>query len=221
MWLLISIPMVLILTILVSSYLQKDEILEEGKGKINVTKIIPKNLKNTIFLAVAFIFGITVFAMQYNHFVEYIQASKLTFLIMLLAPIAYIDFKSHKIPNILVITGILARFVFYIIEMIVLNKKMLDILFSDIKGVLLGCGILLLGSLITKNGVGMGDVKMYAVIAMFMGYSGTILSLIISLFVCFIASIILLVTGKKTRKDTIPLAPFVYIGTFITIFFEN
>lgn len=218
MWLFVSIPMVSIFTVLASGYLQKDKILENERKRIDISKVFPKDFKYIIFLLAAFIIGMAVFAVQYNYFGEYIKASKLTFLIMLLAPIAYVDFKSHKIPNVLVLAGIMARFVFYIIEMISSNKTVPGIFLSDMKGVLLVCGILLLGTLITKNGVGVGDIKMYAVIAMFMGYSGTVFSLIISLFVCFLVSIVLLVTGKKTGKNTLPFAPFVYIGTLIAIF---
>jgi prepilin signal peptidase PulO-like enzyme (type II secretory pathway) len=210
--------MVLIFTILVSGYLQKDKIYEEGKEGVNIKKIIPNDPKSIIFLVVAFIFGVTAFSMQYNYYEEYIGASKLTFLIMLLAPIAYIDLKSNIIPNMLVVTGIFARIVFYVIEIFVKNEAVLNIFKSDMKGLLLACGIFLLGALVTKNGIGMGDVKMYAVIGIFMGYYGTIFSLMASLFICFITSIILLITRKKGRKDTLPLAPFVYIGTFIAIF---
>ena len=221
MWLLVSVPMVSIFTVLASGYLQKDKILKTEEGRINISKIFPKDIKYIAFLVLAFIAGMTVFTVQYNYFGKYIKASKLTFLIMLLAPIAYIDFKSHIIPNILVLTGIFARIVFYIMEIIAFKQETLGIFKSDMKGLLLGCGIFLLGGLITKNGIGMGDVKMYAAIALFMGYFGTLFSLLVSLFICSIASIILLATGKKTRKDTVPLAPFVYIGTFITMFFVN
>lgn len=61
MWLLVSIPMVLIFTILVSGYLQKDKIYEEGKEGVNIKKIIPNDPKSIIFLVVAFIFGVTAF----------------------------------------------------------------------------------------------------------------------------------------------------------------
>lgn len=221
MWLLVSIPMLLVLITLISGYLRKDKIYEEGRKEINIRAIIPKRPKDIVFLVMAFTFGIIVFAMQYNYFGEYIKASKLTFLIMLLAPIAYVDFKTKKIPDQLILTGLFVRLLFYIVEMVVSKENILNIFISDIKGLLLVCGIFLLAMLIIKNGIGMGDVKMYVIIAIYTGYSRTIFSLIISLLLCSMASIILLATRKKTRQDTIPLAPFVYIGTFIAILLQT
>ena len=48
MWLLVSIPMVLIFTILVSGYLQRTR-YEEGKEGVNIKKIIPNDPKSIIF----------------------------------------------------------------------------------------------------------------------------------------------------------------------------
>ncbi|MDQ2085073.1 A24 family peptidase [Herbivorax sp. ANBcel31] len=221
MWLLVCVPMVLICTILISCYLQKDRVYEDGKSGINIGNIIAMKPSYILFLAVVFVLGIVAFGMQYNYFEEYIKASKLTFLIMLLSPIAYIDYKSNSIPNELILTGFLARLVFYVIEMFSKNEAILEIFISDMKGLLLGGGVFLIGALVMRNAIGMGDAKMYAIIGIFMGYYGTIISLMFSLFVCFIAAIGLLAMRKKTRKDTIPLAPFVLIGTFLAIFLGN
>ena len=86
-------------------------------------------------------------------------------------------------------------------EIIAFKQETLGIFKSDMKGLLLGCGIFLLGGLITKNGIGMGDVKMYAAIALFMGDFGTLFSLLVSLFIdVLLLPLSFLRRGKKPEK---------------------
>jgi len=161
--------------------------------------------------------GIVSFGTQYYYFFDYVKAAKLTILVLLLAPTAYIDFKNRIIPDKVLIVGLFARIIFYPIEIFVGNKEVFEILLSDVKGVLLGGGVFLLGTLIVKDSIGIGDIKLYSIIGFFCGYSGTLASMIYSLLICFIVSIILLVFKKKDRKDTFPLAPFTLVGTFLAI----
>ncbi|OPZ84413.1 MAG: Type IV leader peptidase family protein [Firmicutes bacterium ADurb.Bin419] len=217
MWAAIAVPMTIILIALANCYLQKDSIFSRQTLKDRIAAFIPAKPLYIAFLAIVFIMGITSFGAQYHFFSSYVKAAKLTTLLMLLAPAAYIDFKSKKIPNELILFGLCTRVVFYVIEMFTNNRTILNIFASDIKGVLLGGGVFLLAALIVRNSIGMGDVKMYALIGLFCGYTGTLASMLFSLFVCFIASVGLLILRKKGRKDTLPLAPFVFIGTYLVI----
>lgn len=218
MWVLIALPLTLILLAFGNFYLQKDLIFSQESFKDRLKAFLPSQPLYIMFLLVVFIAGIVSFGAQYHYFSDYVKAAKLTTLVLLLAPVAYIDFNSKTIPNKLLLAGLFARIIFYVIEMFTKNREILDIFASDLKGVLLGGGIFLLGALIAKNSIGMGDVKMYGVIGLFCGYTGTLASMLFSLFICFIASIILLISRKKGRKDTLPLAPFVLAGTFLVVF---
>ena len=218
MWILIALPLTLILLVLVNCYLQKDLIFRQQTFKERLTAFLPSQPLYIVFLIVVFFAGIVSFGSQYHFFFDYVKAAKLTTLVLLLAPVAYIDFKSKTIPDKLLLAGLFVRSIFYVIEMFTKNREILDIFVSDLKGVLLGGGVFLLGALIAKNSIGIGDVKMYGVIGFYCGYSGTLASMLFSLFICFIASIVLLIFGKKDRKDTLPLAPFVLAGTFLVIF---
>jgi prepilin signal peptidase PulO-like enzyme (type II secretory pathway) len=41
--------------------------------------------------------------------------------------------------------------------------------------------------------------------------------IILSLFLCFVTAIILLLLKRKGLKDSVPLAPFVFAGTFLAM----
>lgn len=138
-------------------------------------------------------------------------------LIAILAVAALTDFRKHLIPNELVIAGLGLRLVYAILEFIVLKMDYIQILKGDLFSLILPLALLLLGVFVVKNGVGMGDVKLLAVIGIFAGISGAIPSLFFALVIAFFLSVVLMIMKKKGRKDTIAFAPSLLAGTFVAI----
>ena len=85
-------------------------------------------------------------------------------------------------------------------------------------GIILGA-IGIFGAIIYKNDevMGMGDVKIFAPIGIFLGWKMCAMALAISMFLGGLASILLIVLSIKKRKDTIPFGPFIAIAAFITV----
>lgn len=217
MWIFIALPLTLILLVLMNYYLKRDFIPSYESFNQGNTAFLPSKPLYILFLLVIFIAGIVSFGAQYYYSSDYVKAAKIATLVLMLLLVAYIDYKSRIIPEKVLLAGVFLRFVFYLIEMSVDVKETLAILIADSIGIMFGCGFLLLGALISKDSIGMGDVKMYGVIGLFCGYSGTLASIVFSLFLCFIASIILLLFKKKDRKYKLPLAPFVFAGTLLAV----
>ena len=75
---------------------------------------------------------------------------------------------------------------------------------------------------VSPRGMGFGDVRLAAVLGMYLGWLQLPL-VAIGFFVSFVlASVIgvgLIATGIKTRKDKVPFGPFLAAGTFATILF--
>lgn len=99
-------------------------------------------------------------------------AKTLKYLTMLcvLATIAWIDYKASKIPNTLLIVLIAARLIFFIYESI---KEPDYIKFNIIQmtfGAFLCLALLLLCRIIIRNSIGMGDIKLFAVLGLYFGY---------------------------------------------------
>jgi len=142
---------------------------------------------------------------------------KLIVLCGLLFPIAAIDQVKKIIPNKIILVGLVLRVVFYFAELFTLGSG----IFSIIKGDLIACIIpvvfLLLGVFMFKNGIGMGDIKLLIIMCLFQGITGAISSIFVSLLIAFIISIALLISKKKGRKDAVPFAPSILIGTYISI----
>ena len=75
----------------------------------------------------------------------------------------------------------------------------------------------LLADVISKGGIGMGDIKLFAVVGSYMG-SGSILAVIFLTVMASAAySAVMLLFKKVKWKEEIPFAPFILVGTVLTM----
>ena len=83
--------------------------------------------------------------------------------------------------------------------------------------------VALIGLLIYGNdgAMGMGDVKLFLPIGLFLGWKLALLALFLSIMLGGITSIILLILRIKDRKSAIPFGPFIIIATFIAGLYGN
>jgi leader peptidase (prepilin peptidase)/N-methyltransferase len=77
--------------------------------------------------------------------------------------------------------------------------------------------ILYLVSMVTKGGIGMGDMKLMAVCGLFLGFSQTTAVLLISLLLTGVIGIIYILLKKASLKSAIPFAPFITAGFVINL----
>ncbi|WP_278279885.1 prepilin peptidase [Thermotalea metallivorans] len=126
-------------------------------------------------------------------------------LILLLIQISFIDMKQKIIPNKLNILVALIGFI-----NILLNIK--HGLNYFLAGFVAG-GIFLFLALITKGGIGGGDIKLFASLGMILGLYPTILVIAYTFIFASILCIGLMIAKKATFTSTIALAPFINIAT--------
>ena len=77
-------------------------------------------------------------------------------------------------------------------------------------------------SLASKRGVGAGDVRLAAVLAMFLGYLGAIFvfqGLALSFMLGGVVALILLIGRKATRNTRIAFGPYICIGAMVVVLF--
>ncbi len=131
-------------------------------------------------------------------------------LIMVLA--TFTDIKSHIIPDRLIYPGIILLF---LLRLFIHPLP----LWEYIAGAFLGGGLLLIVSLVSKGGVGGGDIKLFFLAGLVLGWKGTLLALFLSVMSGGVVAAVLLLTGRVNRKDRIPFAPFILIGTLSAYLF--
>jgi leader peptidase (prepilin peptidase)/N-methyltransferase len=90
--------------------------------------------------------------------------------------------------------------------------------YDYILGSLLGGGLLLLISVLSRGGMGGGDIKLMAVIGMAIGWKLALLSFFLASLLGGVVGVILLLIGKVHRRQLIPFGPFLALGTILSYF---
>lgn len=214
----IAVDIALSIILLIAGYVSTCYYLNKVKWSsknIAVIKLTRNKVLYLCFGAVAVATLIVLF--QTVYYLELIPQVKLLTLVMVILPVAAIDLRLQKIPNQFMVAALILRVIIYIPEFIISTP----VAFSTLKDNLLGAVIIgvffLLLLLIFKNSIGMGDIKLFAVMGLYQGLWGSINSVFFSLMVSFVLCIGLLLTRKKGRKDIIPFGPSILLGTIIAM----
>ncbi len=138
-------------------------------------------------------------------------------LISLLVVAAYYDWLEYRIPNKLIGLGIILWIIITIFEAILMNNIWIRNLILEVIVSVAFLIVCILCMIIVKNGLGMGDVKLLILIGLLEGMDGAISSLFISMLIIFTVSIVLIIAKKKSKTDMLPFAPYILIGTIISI----
>ena len=131
---------------------------------------------------------------------------------------AVLDFRSRKIPNKLIL-AMIAAWVLIITPKLFYDIDTAILMLSDsLLGFAVGGGIFMLVYLVSRKGLGGGDVKFMAAAGLYIGYYGILPAMLCGTISAALAGLALILLKKIGRKDTIPLVPFLYAGILITIF---
>lgn len=167
------------------------------------------NFKIMIYIIYSLLIISTIFFIYKKGFSsgEFISYS---ILIIILAIATVTDVKKMLIPNKLLIIGFLISLVF-----IFVNSNIT--ILSKVLGGLISGGLVLGLLYLTKGGIGMGDVKMISMVGFYTGLVNIFNILIISTLFSGLAGILLLGFKIKGKKDSLPFAPFVLMGTVFVL----
>lgn len=167
-----------------------------------------------------------VYLALYLRFSWSIEFIAFAFIMSILIAVFFIDIDHKIIPDELVIAGIIggaALIVYNIFAPFDIFKDRMwwnPVIGAFAASIFLFL-VALLGSVIfkTDEAMGMGDIKLFVPIGIFLGWKICLVALMFSIVLGGLTSIILLVLRKTTRKATIPFGPFIVIGTFIAIMY--
>lgn len=97
----------------------------------------------------------------------------------------------------------------------------LDPWWDALLGAAVGFGILLLIAIVSKGGMGGGDIKLFFVIGLVLGTSGTLMTLFFASLIGAIAGIVQLRIRNQDRKTPVPFGPSIALGAVITYFWGD
>lgn len=145
------------------------------------------------------------------------QCKRVSCLAMLFVAAAT-DYRRQIIPNRLILSGLGFRAVLLLAELVFERDVLIMTLFSEVLGaigIFIVCMVFLL---MMKNSIGMGDIKLFMVMGLYLGLYSMIDAIMSSLVLAFVCAIVLLLMRKKGKKDSLPFAPAVLAGTYLSVF---
>lgn len=89
---------------------------------------------------------------------------------------------------------------------------------SALLGMVTGGGLLFAVLLVSRGGMGGGDVKLMAVLGLLVGWPYVLVVLMLSFITGGLVGIALLLRGRKTRKSPLPFGPFLSLAFFVAVF---
>ncbi|MGM7702190.1 prepilin peptidase [Pseudalkalibacillus sp. Hm43] len=85
-------------------------------------------------------------------------------------------------------------------------------------GSVIGFGLLFIIAIISKGGMGGGDIKLFALLGLFFGWKGIFLILFFASLFGSVVGILLLILKKVKRKQHIPFGPFIVLAALVVLF---
>ncbi len=191
---------------------------EEGKQRdfcVSYKKLFSDNFSFVVsMIMLNLALGNALVAIYSNHIVTDIKSM---LIVTALWPIALIDFREKKIPNAILKMLVYFRVLILIPELILVDNSVQIVISGAVAAFAIFLAAVAVG-LLMKGSIGMGDVKLFIVLGLYLGLEGIWSAVFCSLIVSFFISVYLLATKKVGRKDSIPFAPAIMLGTFLSVF---
>lgn len=177
-------------------------------------KLLVVPAASTVLLSVMAIFW-------YQQSIEASYQIRLVLMISCLFPIAVIDRKVGIVPNRILLIMVAVRVPIYIWEAV----TNFDMFKATARAEIVTAGIIflffILLRMIYRGGVGMGDVKLFAVMPLYLGTQLALSAIFGSLVVAFLYSSWLMISKRKGSKDAFPLCPSILAGASLMTLFVS
>lgn len=142
------------------------------------------------------------------------QLILLIVLILVLIPPTIEDLRTREIRNIYFFFLILMKAIYLFVFRE--EKSFLSSFVSLLSAIL----ILLLCRIVSKEGMGVGDIKLLIGIAFYLGFELFLRDLFLISLSSLLFSLFLLATKQANRKTELPFVPLILLGTIVTTLIE-
>ena len=132
-------------------------------------------------------------------------------LLAALIAITAIDLQHLLIPDVITLPGILVGLVAN-----VATGRMSWI--DSVLGIALASGLFLAIILVSRGGMGGGDLKLGAMLGAFLGWKALLFALFVAVILGGVLGIALVASGLRGRKDAVPFGPFLAVGGAMALF---
>lgn len=155
----------------------------------------------------------TLFALAGVRFGWQFQTITAIILISASLVISVIDLREQIIPHLISLPGIGLGLILSLLPFSPVH-------FTDaLTGALLGGGLFFLIQVLSKGGMGGGDVNLIAMFGAFLGWQKCLLTIFVAVLIGSMVGGLLILLKQKGRKDPIPFGPFLCLGALVSLFY--
>lgn len=132
----------------------------------------------------------------------------------------FIDIDHRIIPDLITLPGIPF---FFVASVLLSHPDIVSAFVKSIVGILAGGGSLFLVAwtyerLTGKEGMGMGDVKLLAMIGALQGWQGVLFTIFTGSSAGCLAGLVLMAKNREGMKMAVPFGPFLSLGAILYVF---
>lgn len=130
------------------------------------------------------------------------------------------DLREKRVPNLLILSMLGAYAAVMAPQLLLRGEQTLALLLSGLIGFVIGGTLFLTVYLVSRRGLGGGDVKLMAVSGLYLGAGGVLSAMLYGSVLSALTALALIALKRIGRRDAIPLVPFLYAGMLITVFIQ-
>jgi leader peptidase (prepilin peptidase)/N-methyltransferase len=158
-----------------------------------------------------------IFALLYWHYGLSAELGVMAFYACLFIIIFVIDLEHGLILNKVVYPGMVVALLLALLPRPWLTQWIVTGVANAALGGAAGFVILFLIAIVSRGGMGWGDVKLAALIGLATGFPLVFFSLIMGAILGGIVAVALMIAKKRNRRETIPFGPFLALAAMITL----
>lgn len=168
-------------------------------------------------VGISFLATATIISAYFQNFDD-IFIIKILIILLVLSSVTILDYQTRKIPNVLPLVLIVIQIGFLPFEYFFEKDNFAILVISSAIGLIGTFIVLLLLNKLTKDGFGMGDVKIFSSLGFASGIASVIVTMLLSTLLGTVVGLFLILIKNKKKKDTVPFGPFILFGFSISIF---
>jgi prepilin signal peptidase PulO-like enzyme (type II secretory pathway) len=158
-----------------------------------------------------------IFALLCWHYGLSAELGVMIFYACLFTIIFVTDLEQGLILNKVVYPGMVVALLLALYPLPWLSEPMgMRIAYSALGGAI-GFAIFLLIAIVSRGGMGWGDVKLAALIGLATGFPLVFLAIIMGAILGGIVAVALVIAKKRKRRQTIPFGPFLAVAAMVTL----
>jgi len=182
------------------------------KGKLGHKPGAGEHFAAVIWAAV-FTAGILCMSLGYccarRRGLPYINCLRNELVSMWLLAVALVDGRKRVIPHALTLPGFGAWLVLAVLAVWPGGSSPGRVIAFSLGGCLLGGGIFFLCRMLTKGGVGMGDVRVFSILGLLHGMNDTFSIVFFAILLMTVYGLGAVLARKKNMKSQLPMGPFI------------